>query len=187
MKKRTKQTPRQRELINRKRAAKRKSNAGAQLRQGDKPRSALDQKGSIARRALVHSRQIPALRDLRPAGWLPGDRQPAELAQATMPAGKIKLGTRHRKDLGDVRALARDFNERGILHPIVITRRNELIAGERRLAAWQHPDHIRRAEPIPVTVVPLADIVAGEWAENDPQLRKDFTLTESVAIKRAIE
>src|SRR6185437_6154143 len=101
-------------------------------------------------------------------------------------AGKIKLGTRHRKDLGDVRALARDFNERGLLHPIVVSRRNELIAGERRLAAWQHPDHIRRDAPIPVTIVPLAYIVAGEWAENDPQLRKDFTPSETVAIVRAL-
>src|SRR6185437_3360153 len=50
----------------------------------------------------------------------------------------------------------------------------------------QHPDHIRRDEPIPVTIVPLADIVAGEWAENDPQLRKDFTPSETVAIVRAL-
>ena len=38
---------------------------------------------------------------------------------------------------------------------------------------------------IPVTVVDLDDIVRGEFAEN--AYRKDFTLSEAVAIKRALE
>ena len=56
-----------------------------------------------------------------------------------------------------------------------------LIAGERRLAAcafllWRE---------VPVTVVDLDKVVKGEFAENSE--RKDLTLSEAVAIKRAIE
>ncbi len=108
-----------------------------------------------------------------------------ELMQETLPLGKIKIGPRHRKDFGDLAALARDINARGLLQPIVVDRDNKLIAGERRLRAWELS--IFRSEPIPVRFVPLKDIVAGEWAENDPSLRKDFTPSEGVAIKQAIE
>ena len=38
---------------------------------------------------------------------------------------------------------------------------------------------------IPVTVVALDNIVRGEFAENT--VRKDFTLSEAVAIKQALE
>jgi ParB family chromosome partitioning protein len=38
---------------------------------------------------------------------------------------------------------------------------------------------------IPVTILNLDAVVRGEFAENS--LRKDFTLSEAVAIKRALE
>ena len=42
------------------------------------------------------------------------------------------------------------INERGgLIHPIAITRRNELIAGERRLLAWQLPECRFHDHPIP--------------------------------------
>jgi N6-adenosine-specific RNA methylase IME4/ParB-like chromosome segregation protein Spo0J len=120
------------------------------------------------------------------ADWLDkGARPMRELLQATLPLKAIKVGDRHRKEFGDIAALARDINERGLLQPIVVDRNNKLIAGERRLEAWALS--IFRTEPIPVHVVPLKDIVSGEWAENDPALRKDFTPSEGVAIKQAIE
>jgi N6-adenosine-specific RNA methylase IME4/ParB-like chromosome segregation protein Spo0J len=126
------------------------------------------------------SKQAPAIP--RAENWVKG-------ALFTRPelrsVSTITVGARHRKELGDVTALAKDINERGLLHPIVIDRHGKLIAGERRLKAWQLSKF--RHQPIPVHVVPLEDIVAGEWAENDPQLRKDFTPSEAVAIKRAIE
>lgn len=40
-------------------------------------------------------------------------------------------------------------------------------------------------EEIPVNVVNLKDLLKGEFHEN--ALRKDFTITEAIAIKRAIE
>jgi N6-adenosine-specific RNA methylase IME4 len=121
-----------------------------------------------------------------PAGWRPGlTRRAAGFEQPTRPVGKIKVGKRHRKDFGDLKGLAADINEHGLLQPIVVNEHNQLIAGERRLKAWQFSRF--RDQPIPVHAVPLADILAGEWAENDPALRKDFKLTEAVAIRKAIE
>lgn len=115
----------------------------------------------------------------RPKGFAPrpaNTRWPAE----------IKIGERHRKDFGDIAGLAHSFNARGtIIQPIAITQDGALVAGERRLKAWQHPACQFRQEPIPVHVITIDAIVAGEWDENAH--RKDFTPEESVSIKKAIE
>jgi hypothetical protein len=66
------------------------------------------------------------------------------------------------------------------LHPVVIRPDGTLIAGERRIEAFKA---LARTE-ISVTVVDIAKIVAGEFAENTE--RKDFTWTEAVEIKRAV-
>jgi hypothetical protein len=92
-------------------------------------------------------------------------------------------GNRHRKDYGDLDGLARSIDEIGILHPIVITPNNVLIAGERRMRAW--PNTKFRDDPIPVHVVDIAEIARGEAAENG--VCKDFTPSEAVAISRALE
>ena len=73
------------------------------------------------------------------------------------------------------------MEELGLLQPIVVTPDGTLIAGERRLRAalrlgWTH---------ISISVVDIDAIVRGEFAENAH--RKDFTLSETVAIKRALE
>jgi N6-adenosine-specific RNA methylase IME4 len=94
---------------------------------------------------------------------------------------RIVVGERHRKDMGDVAGLGRSISEIGLLHPIVIKRNGELIAGARRLRACVELGWTE----IPVHVVDLDEIVHGEFAEN--AVRKDFTLSEAVAIKRAIE
>lgn len=97
---------------------------------------------------------------------------------------EIKIGKRHRKDFGDLKGLAASIDERGaLLQPIVITVDNQLIAGERRLKAW--PLTRFKAEPIPVHVVTVDSIIAGEWDEN--ARRKDFNPEEAVAIKKEIE
>jgi N6-adenosine-specific RNA methylase IME4 len=93
----------------------------------------------------------------------------------------IKVGRRHRRDLGDIDALAKSISELGLLHPIVIDENNALVAGGRRLEAVQRLGW----QDVRVTVVNIADIARGEFAENMD--RKDFTLSEAVAIKRALE
>ena len=83
--------------------------------------------------------------------------------------------------MGDIGRLAASMEELGLLQPIVVTPDGTLIAGERRLRAalrlgWTH---------ISISVVDIDAIVRGEFAENAH--RKDFTLSETVAIKRALE
>lgn len=98
-----------------------------------------------------------------------------------MPLSSIIIGNRFRKDLGDVDALAKSINDLGLLHPVVVMPDGTLIAGQRRLEAckrlgWQE---------VPVNVVDLQNIVRGEHDEN--AVRKDFTITEAVAIGQAME
>jgi hypothetical protein len=102
-------------------------------------------------------------------------------AVATRRISEITIGVLHRRDLGDIDALAASIAAIALLHPFVVRPDGVLIAGERRLAACKSLCWDR----VPVMVVDLDQIVCGEFAENNQ--RKDFTLSEAVAIKRAIE
>lgn len=93
----------------------------------------------------------------------------------------IVVGRRHRRDMGDIERLAATIADLGLLHPIVIKPDGTLIAGERRLKACESLGW----SEIPVTVVDLAEIVRGEFAENAH--RKDFLPSEIDAIRRALE
>jgi DNA modification methylase len=88
---------------------------------------------------------------------------------------------RYRKEFGDIDTLADNISNLGLLQPIVITENNELIDGQRRIFAYQK---LGRQE-IPCFKVDLEKIVLGEFSANT--LRKDWTYSEIVAIKRAIE
>ncbi|GAG15933.1 unnamed protein product, partial [marine sediment metagenome] len=77
--------------------------------------------------------------------------------------------------------LANSISEVGLLHPIVVDENQRLIAGRRRLEACRSLSW----ETIPIHVVPLRDLVSGELHEN--MARKDFTVSEMVAIKRHFE
>jgi N6-adenosine-specific RNA methylase IME4 len=165
MKKRSaKPTPRKRELTNRRAALKRKAKSPSTKIPSPFPRQASANK---------------------PSDWVAGEDYNARAEQPSWPPNKIKVGERYRINLGDIKSLAADINERGLLHPIVVDLKCNLIAGERRLAAWKISNF--RGQAIPIHTVPLTDLVSGEWAENDPRLRQDFTPSETVEIKRAIE
>src|SRR5216684_6038310 len=97
----------------------------------------------------------------------------------TRPIAAIKIGNRHRHDLGNVGLLAASIADLGLLHPVVITPDSTLIAGARRIAACQQLGWTE----IRVTIVNLDDIVRGEFAENAH--RKDFLPSEIDAIRRA--
>lgn len=88
---------------------------------------------------------------------------------------------RHRKDMGDVGSLARSIEDVGLLQPIVVTPDGVLIAGKRRLEAFK----LLGRDDVPATIVPLDDIVRGEFAEN--MARKAFTPSEEVAIWLALQ
>lgn len=89
---------------------------------------------------------------------------------------EIKIGNRIRKEVGDIDALADSIMEVGLLHPIVVSEKNELIAGWRRIEAYKKIGF----ERIPVTVVGMGDLTRAEIHENIE--RKDFTPTEMVAV-----
>ena len=52
-----------------------------------------------------------------------------------IPIEDIKVKKRIRKDLGDIKALAQSMKRLGQITPIVISKNNLLVAGERRLEA----------------------------------------------------
>jgi N6-adenosine-specific RNA methylase IME4 len=98
-----------------------------------------------------------------------------------VPIKAVRVGERHRRDLGNIDSLARSIEELGLLHPVVIRRDRKLIAGARRLAACRRLGWKR----IPVTVIDLDKIVRGEFAENIH--RKEFLPSEIDAIRRVLE
>jgi hypothetical protein len=99
-----------------------------------------------------------------------------------IPCEQIRIGLRHRKDMGDLEALAVSISTVGLLHPPVVTKEGVLVCGERRFRAMRD---ILGWKMIPVIVLEVSSIVEGEYAENE--IRKNFTPSERVAIGRAIE
>lgn len=93
----------------------------------------------------------------------------------------ILIGNRFRKEIGEIKTLAKSIEEIGLLHPVVLNERFELIAGHRRIKAYEFLGR----ENIPAYIIPLKDIIKGEFHEN--AVRKDFTPSEIVAIKRTLE
>src|SRR5215831_13385677 len=94
---------------------------------------------------------------------------------------EIVVGERHHRDLGDIEGLAANMEELGLLQPIGVRPDGTLIWGERRLRAAK----LLGWTDIEAKIVNIDSVVRGEYAENS--YRKDFTLSEAVAIKRALE
>lgn len=98
-----------------------------------------------------------------------------------VPIHEIRIGERHRKDLGDLEEVAAWIRDSGLLHPIGVTPDKELVFGQRRLRACRD---ILGWQTIPARVVHVRSILEGEVAEN--LVRKDFTPSERVAIVDAL-
>jgi hypothetical protein len=94
----------------------------------------------------------------------------------------IKVGSRHRRDMGDLMSLAESIRQEGLLQPIGVTERLELVFGKRRILAVRD---ILKKRTILARIVDVSSILAGEYHENE--IRKDFTPSERVAIAKAIE
>jgi len=88
----------------------------------------------------------------------------------------ITVGQRHRKDMGDLNELAQSIKDEGLLQPIGVTDRLELVFGERRIRAVQD---ILKKKTILARIVDVSSILAGEYHENE--VRKDFTPSERVS------
>lgn len=100
---------------------------------------------------------------------------------------RIIVNGRHRKDLGDVGALAESIRTVGLLHPLVVTPDNQLVAGARRLEALRSLG--RKKAPVHVVQGMEDTLLAltAERDENSPACRKDFALSEAVALGEALE
>jgi len=83
----------------------------------------------------------------------------------------INIGERVRKEPGDIERLAKSMKSLGLLHPIVVDKKNNLVAGFRRLEAAKTLGWTE----VNVTVIP-ADPREAELEENT--IRKDFTASE---------
>jgi N6-adenosine-specific RNA methylase IME4 len=100
---------------------------------------------------------------------------------STLKVSEIVVEDRHRRDMGDIAALAASIAEHGLLQAIGVRPDGRLVFGERRLRAHQL---LGRTE-IEVKVIDIEHIAFAEQAENN--IRKDFTIEERVAIGEDIE
>ena len=92
----------------------------------------------------------------------------------------IIIGERHRQDLGDIGALKDSIKSLGLLQPIGIDMEARLVFGARRIKAFESLG----LDKIPARVIAIDDLLDGEHAEN--MIRKDFTVSERVAIGRSM-
>src|ERR1700730_4735893 len=93
----------------------------------------------------------------------------------------IRIGNRRRRDFGDIGGLAASIRDTGLLHPVVVTPDDLLIAGHRRLQAVK----LLKWKSVPVHVVDVESLLLGEYDENE--LRKDFSISERIDIGGEVE
>lgn len=94
-----------------------------------------------------------------------------------IPIEKIKGGDRIRKDFGDIKELAEDIKENGLINPPVINKEYVLLAGERRVKACKSLGW----KQIEVRMMDTRDAeheLNIEISENE--VRKDFSKAERV-------
>lgn len=100
-----------------------------------------------------------------------------------LPLGKIRVGDRFRKDLGDLDDLISSIKEKGIIQPITVDKKLNLLAGGRRLAACQKAG-LLEIPCIRRDVEGSVDALEIELFENIH--RKDFSWQERCAAEKAI-
>lgn len=94
----------------------------------------------------------------------------------------IRVGSRHRSDLGDLEALAESIEQQGLLQPITVTPEGVLVCGARRLAA------LRQLGVRKVSVwvrAGISDRLTQVLAEQDENAQhKPLSPTEAAALYR---
>lgn len=96
----------------------------------------------------------------------------------------IKVKKRIRRDLGDLGPLMDSLRDHGLMNPVAVNRRHELIAGRRRL------ESARRLgwEYIEATVMePAGELGMLELEVEENVLRRDFTAEELARASRELE
>lgn len=102
-----------------------------------------------------------------------------------LPLGEIVVGERARKEVRNIAQLAESIRVLGLLHPVVVNGRRELVAGFRRLAAFRELNR----PTIPARVVDSLDdavlAVTAERAENT--CRDPLSPVEIVELGKRLE
>ena len=101
-----------------------------------------------------------------------------------VPVEDIKVNKRIRKDMGDISALAESMKRFGQISPIVITKKNVLIAGGRRLEAarslgWRTINAVVAEIPNELTRL--------EYEMEENIQRRDFTKEEAEEAARKVQ
>ena len=96
----------------------------------------------------------------------------------------IKIGTRHRKEMGDIPALAASIESIGLLHPVVLRPDKRLVVGARRIAAYRHLGRDKIPARTASNLAELSDFLRAEADENT--CRKHFDPVEGVGLAAAI-
>lgn len=87
---------------------------------------------------------------------------------------KIVPKSNPRKDFGDMNELVASIKEHGILEPILVTKENELISGERRLRAAA----ILNIEKVPIKILETDSVTNEEIKIVENLQRKDLNPVE---------
>jgi len=91
---------------------------------------------------------------------------------------KIKIKKRVRVEMGDIQSLMDSLQKYGLINPIVLTQKNQLIAGHRRLTAARNLGW----KKVPVVKLDLTGAKEKlEWEIEENIRRKDFTPEEMEA------
>ena len=98
------------------------------------------------------------------------------VAEKLIKISKIKIGDRHRKDLGDIEGLAQSIKARGLLQPIGVNGQYVLMFGARRLAGCK----LLGWTEIPPRIIKVDSVLAAEFDENE--FREAFTVSERIQI-----
>src|ERR1022692_5336883 len=97
----------------------------------------------------------------------------------------INIGSRHRRDFGDIPALAASIADVGLLQPPAITHDGNLSAGMRRLEAVKQLGWAAVPVHIVAGLDEALDAIRGQRDENIQ--RKSFSISEAVSVGREIE
>ncbi len=97
---------------------------------------------------------------------------------------EIKVRKRIREDMGDLTELRESIRNRGLINPVVINQKRELLAGYRRLMAARELGW----KEIECRTMPTRTEVEKLSIENDENIgRKDFTESEVVKYNEMME
>lgn len=121
----------------------------------------------------------------RPGESVPAQGVPGGHIELERRIETIRIGVRHRKDPGDIAALADSIDRLGLLQPITISPEGLLVCGWRRLLALKH---LGRATTRVWVRSGLSDALSGLLAQqHENTLHKPYSQLEAAALYRELK